>query len=78
MKLFQKKEPAADVPQAEETKKKEKEPKEPQYYKSATNIQTLNYNVYYMSKLEKLLYALLAFAVGAFVGSPNSSTPMPP
>ena len=68
MKLFQKKEPAADVPQAEETKKKEKEPKEPQYYKSATNIQTLNYNVYYMTKLEKLLYALLTFAVGAFVG----------
>lgn len=68
MKLFQKKESAADTPQAEEKKKKEKEPKEPQYYKSATNIETLNYNVYYMGKIEKLLYALLAFAVGAFVG----------
>lgn len=49
-------------------KKEEKEPPEPQYYSSATNMQTLNYKVYYMSKIEKLLYSLLAFAVGAAVG----------
>lgn len=49
-------------------KKEEKEPPEPQYYTSATNMQTLNYKVYYMSKVEKLLYSLLAFAVGAAVG----------
>lgn len=49
-------------------KKEEKEPPEPQYYTSATNMQTLNYKVYYMSKIEKLLYSLLAFAVGAAVG----------
>ncbi len=50
-----------------------KEPKEekivePQYYTSATNMQTLNYKVYYMSKKEKLLYFLLAFVIGAVVG----------
>jgi len=41
---------------------------EPQYYMSATNMQMLNYKVYYMSKLEKILYFLLAFIVGAAVG----------
>ncbi len=48
--------------------KKEKEPLEPQYYMSATNTPTYNYKVYYMSKKEKILYFLLAFAVGAIVG----------
>ena len=48
--------------------KKEKNPPEPQYFTSATNEQVYNYNVYYMSKKEKLLYILLAFAVGAVVG----------
>lgn len=48
--------------------KKEEKVKEPQYYLSATNIQTLNYKVYYMSKTEKILYFLLAFVVGAAVG----------
>lgn len=48
--------------------KKEKEPLEPQYYMSATNTPTYNYKVYYMSKKEKILYFLLAFAVGAVVG----------
>ena len=48
--------------------KKEKAPREPQYYVSATNIRTLNYKVYYMKLWEKVLYFLLAFAVGAFVG----------
>ena len=40
-------------------KRKEKKELEPQYYTSATNIQTVNYKVYYMSKKEK---------VGALVG----------
>lgn len=47
---------------------KEKKEKEPQYYLSATNTPTYNYKVYYMSPLEKSLYFLLAFVVGAAVG----------
>lgn len=48
--------------------KKAKKELEPQYYLSATNVPTYNYRVYYMSTLEKVLYFLLAFAVGAAVG----------
>ena len=48
--------------------KKEKKEMEPQYYLSATNVPTLNYNVYLMGKLEKILTFLLAFIVGALVG----------
>ncbi len=48
--------------------KKEKKELEPQYYLSATNIPTYNYKVYYMKPTEKLLYFLIAFAVGAVVG----------
>lgn len=48
--------------------KKEKKEMEPQYYLSPTHIETLNYKVYCMSKKEKILYFLLAFAVGAVVG----------
>lgn len=48
--------------------KKEKPTPEPQYYTSATNEQVYNYNVYYMSKKEKLLYFILAFIVGGIVG----------
>ena len=48
-------------------KKKEKE-LEPQYYMSETNMPVLNYRVYYMGKIEKILTFLLAFAVGAAVG----------
>lgn len=47
---------------------KEKKELEPQYYLSATNMQTYNYNVYHMSKIEKIIYFLIAFIVGAFVG----------
>lgn len=47
---------------------KEKKEKEPQYYTSATNMTTYNYKVYYMKLVEKILYFLLAFAVGATVG----------
>lgn len=48
--------------------KKEKKELEPQYYLSATNIPTYNYKVYYMKPVEKILYFLVAFAVGAVVG----------
>ncbi|MCI5891667.1 MAG: hypothetical protein MRZ68_10830 [Lachnospira sp.] len=48
-------------------RKKTKE-QEPQYYMSATNIPTYNYHVYNMKLIEKILYFLLAFAVGAAVG----------
>lgn len=48
--------------------KKEKKEVEPQYFMSATNMPTYNYNVYHMSIQEKLLYFLLAFIVGAVVG----------
>ena len=48
--------------------KKNKKEKEPQYYTSATNMPVLNYKVYYMSKLEKSIYFLLAFLVGPAVG----------
>lgn len=48
--------------------KKEEVEKEPQYYMSMTKIRTLNYKVYYMSTLEKILYFLLAFSIGALCG----------
>ena len=48
--------------------KKEKTTIEPQYYVSATNMPTYNYKVYHMGIVEKVLYFILAFAVGAAVG----------
>lgn len=48
--------------------KKNKAEQEPQYYLSATNVPTYNYKVYYMKPMEKVLYFVLAFAVGAAVG----------
>lgn len=48
--------------------KKEKKEIEPQYYMSATNIPTYNYNVYHMSKKEKVLNFSIAFVVGALLG----------
>lgn len=48
-------------------RKKTKE-QEPQYYMSATNIPTYNYHVYNMKLIEKIMYFLLAFVVGAAVG----------
>ena len=47
---------------------KEKKIKEPEVYMSAVNIPVVNYNVYYMKVLEKTLYFLGAFLVGAAVG----------
>lgn len=49
-------------------KKRKNKPKEPQYYLSATNIRTYNYKVYDMSFVEKIIYFLIAFIVGAAVG----------
>lgn len=74
MKLFNKKEKIIEKKEKIRTKKEKtkteetKTEKEPQYYTSATNIPTLNYKVYYMSKKEAVAYFLLAFAVGAAVG----------
>lgn len=48
--------------------KKNKKELEPQYYTSQTNMPTYNYKVYYMSKIEKIAYFLLAFVVGAAIG----------
>lgn len=49
-------------------KKKKDKVIEPQYYVSATNMRTYNYKVYHMPVYEKILFFLLAFAVGAGVG----------
>ena len=48
--------------------KKEKKAPEPQYFKSAINTRVVNYRVYYLTRKEKILYFILAFIVGAFVG----------
>lgn len=48
--------------------KKEKKEEEPQYYLSETNMPVLNYKVYYMTKIEKIITILMAFIVGAAVG----------
>lgn len=66
-------EPQGEAAQPEKTaptKRPKKEPpaREPQYYRSATNIPVLNYRVYQMSRLEKGIYTVLAFVVGALVG----------
>lgn len=50
------------------TRRRPEAPREPQYYRSGTGEQTINYRVYYMSTVEKIAYFLLAFAVGAAVG----------
>lgn len=47
---------------------KKKKEKEPEFFMSATNIRTINYNVYYMKLYEKILYFVVAFLVGALVG----------
>lgn len=41
---------------------------EPEYFMSATNMPTLNYRVYNMKPVEKILTFLIAFVAGAFVG----------
>ncbi len=47
---------------------KEKKIKEPEFYTSVTNMQTINYRVYYMKPVEKILTFLVAFIAGALVG----------
>ena len=49
-------------------KNSKKEVMEPQYYVSPTNMPAYNYKVYHMNPAEKMLYFLIAFAVGAAVG----------
>lgn len=66
-------EPRGDVPAQEQAAAQKPTPKkappqEPAYYKSATNIPVLNYRVYHMRRLEKVLYAVGAFVAGALVG----------
>ena len=48
--------------------KKKAEAMEPQYLRSISNIQKLNYRVYYMSRNEKILYTLLFMLAGMAVG----------
>ena len=48
--------------------KKKNKKLEPEFYSSATNMPTINYNVYYMKPAEKALTFLLAFVSGALVG----------
>ena len=50
------------------TMSKKKQAPEPEFYVSATNMQTINYRVYYMKPLEKILTFLVAFIVGALIG----------
>lgn len=47
--------------------KKNKKEKEPAFFITETNIKALNYNVYYLSMKEKIIYFLIAFVVGAAV-----------
>lgn len=48
--------------------KKKEVVQEPEYFMSATNMPTLNYRVYNMKPVEKILTFLVAFVAGAFVG----------
>ena len=49
-------------------KKKANENLEPQYFNSFLDMPAYNYNVYYMSKKEKILYSLFSFIVGGCLG----------
>ena len=46
---------------------KKKKEREPQWYMSEVGVPVYNYHVYYMKKVEKIIYILLAFVVGAVV-----------
>ena len=48
--------------------KKKKVIQEPEYFMSATNMPTLNYRVYNMKTIEKVLTFLVAFVAGALIG----------
>ena len=45
-----------------------KKEREPQWYMSSTKIPVLNYNEYYMKKMEWVLYAIAFFVLGAIIG----------
>lgn len=47
---------------------KKKKERDPQWYMSSTNIPMLNYNEYYMKKIEWLMYAIAFAAIGAVIG----------
>jgi tight adherence protein B len=47
--------------------KKDKKPEEPQYYMSRVQIPVMNYKVYRMGKVEKIVTFMIAFIVGAAV-----------
>lgn len=47
--------------------KKRKE-REPQWYMSSMKIPLLNYNEYYMKKMEWIMYAIAFFSIGALIG----------
>ncbi len=47
---------------------KKKKVREPQWYMSSTNIPVLNYNEYYMKKIEWLMYTIAFAAIGAVIG----------
>lgn len=47
---------------------KKKKEREPQWYMSSTNIPVLNYNEYYMKKIEWLMYTITFAAIGAVIG----------
>lgn len=49
-------------------KNKKEVEKEPQYYNTLTNIKALNYKVYYMGIVEKVITFLIVFAIGAACG----------
>lgn len=48
--------------------RRKKKEREPQYFYSQNNARVLNYRIYYMGMMEKILYGLIAFAAGCAVG----------
>ena len=69
MALLKKKQRDEEVPEKKQKKaKKAKKVLEPQHFRSQNNMRTYNYRVYHMPFKDKVLYFLLAFAVGAAVG----------
>ena len=48
-------------------KKKHKEQKEPQYLVSLTNTECLNYKVFYLSRMQEILFRLIGFVAGALI-----------
>ena len=53
---------------AAKNKKKQKQPQEPQWLLNPLKNEVLNYRVYKLNAVERMLYSLMAFAVGGLVG----------